>query len=345
MAVRVLFYNTFLLRVLPLPGGRWLHTKVAVEARAAEIGAALHQAYDVAALCEVFRPEERDALVAAAGPDDALQVATGPPASPPTALSSSGLATLVRHPLVRSAQHTYRTRGSRLRDVDAWANKGVLMVEVDVGLPGNLEVYSTHLFYGGDLLAAGTRHASPDLPHIRQAQVEELLAFVDATRAPGNVALILGDLNVDAFGKGPDGDVEESRVAAADLQQAMDDAGYDDTWSLAGDGPGWTCDLALVPPERFPADPAEPELCAEPAPEAQPGDRLVRIDYAFLQRPVPSHQVDVALQRARRRTFPRPVDAPDRDQIATMSDHVGLHLELDVAARHRAAHDPGSLVS
>jgi len=333
VAVRVLFYNTFLLRVLPLPGGRWLHTKVAVEARAAEIGAALHQAYDVAALAEVFRPEERDVLVAAAGPDDALEVATGSAASAPTALSSSGLATLVRHPLVRDARHTFRSRGHRLRDVDAWSNKGVLMVEVDLGLPGNLEVYSTHLFYGGELLAAGERHTSAELPRVRQAQVEELLAFVDATRAPGNVALIVGDLNIDAYGKGPDGDVEEGGVAAADLQQAMHDAGYDDTWTLAGDGPGWTCDLAVVPPERFPADPDEPDLCAEPAPDAEPGDHLVRIDYAFLQRPVPSHQVEVALQRVRRRTFPRPADAPERDQIATMSDHLGLHLELEATAR------------
>ena len=80
-------------------------------------------------------------------------------------------------------------------------------------------------------------------------------------------------------------------------------------------------------------DAAEPELCAEPAPSAQPGDHLSRIDHAYLQRPMPTHRIDVRLERFRRRSFPRADGAPGRDVMATTSDHAGLHLELDVTAR------------
>jgi len=334
--VRVLFYNTFLLRALRLPGGRWLHQKPEVPARVREIGAALQDAYDVAALAEVFVPEDREVLVAAAGTGapSALAVAIGPDAHPPAALTSSGLVTLSRRPLVRQATHELRERGRRRSDSDAWAAKGVLLAEVDLGQPGNLEVYSTHLFYGGDLWRSAARHRSPALHRIRQAQVEELLAFVDATHRPGNVALVVGDLNIDAEGNGPDGqDPERGLAAAEDLREAMDVAGFDDVWSVAGNGPGWTCDLLVAPAERFPADPDDPELCLEPAPPAQPGDHLVRIDHAYLQRPTPSHAVEVAVRKVRRRTFPRPVDAPGRVAMPTMSDHLGLHLDLEARPR------------
>jgi len=331
--LRVLFYNTFLLRVLPLWGGRWVHAKPAIDARRREIGAALVGGYDVAALAEVFTDDDRAALLDSwrVAEDDDLAVAVGPGAGLPGAVTSSGLVTVARRPLVRSAHHTYRARGHRLLDVDAWANKGVLMVEVDVGLPGgNLEVYSTHLMYGGDLLSK-RRRADPEVPRVRQAQAEELLAFAEATRKPENVAIIAGDLNVDAYGRGPDGDLHEGHAPVAALQQAFADAGYDDGWDLVGEGQGWTCDL-LVEPDAFPLDPDTPDFCAEPAPD-RGGRHLVRIDYAFVQRPQPTHGFDLRLDAFRRRPFPRPDGAPEHDVLATMSDHLGLHLELTATAR------------
>jgi endonuclease/exonuclease/phosphatase family metal-dependent hydrolase len=169
------------------------------------------------------------------------------------------------------------------------------------------------------------------VPRIRQAQIEEMIAFADATRRPENVAVLVGDLNVDAHGRGPDGDIDEGAQPAAALQRSFADAGYDDAWALAGQGPGWTCDLLLAP-NQFRVDAAEPDLCAEPA-AAATGHHEVRIDYAFLQRPVPAHGFDLRLDRVRRRPFPRPAGAPDLDQIATMSDHLGLHLELHASPR------------
>lgn len=334
MAVRVLFYNTFLLRVLRLPGGRWVHTKPAVEPRVDEIAGALAAAsYDVAALAEVFSSHDRERLVrrATGAAPDADHLAVGPPARPPSTLTSSGLATLSAHPIVRSATHVLRHRGRRLRDSDVWASKGVLLTEVDLGQAGNLELYSTHLMYGGDLVRSEARHRNPELHDVRQAQVEELLAFVDATHRPGNVALVVGDFNIDAEGRGPNGRAPsvEGADAAARLAESMDRAGFDDVWARWGEGPGWTCDL-LAEPERFPTDPSEPDLCAEPADPSRPGDHLARIDLAFLQRAVPGHDVEVEVQRIRRRPFERPADARSRDLITTMSDHLGLHLELEV---------------
>lgn len=336
MAVRVLFANTYLLRALPLPGGRWLYGAPLVEERAAELGAVLHDAYDVAALCEVFQPVDRDRLLAEAGVGaDRARWVEGPRATPPLTFASSGLVTFASHRLVRSASTTFRTRGSRLVDSDAWAAKGVLLAEVDLGLPANLEVYSTHLFYGGDLLGSDRRHRSADLHRIRQAQLEELLAFVDATHRPENVALVVGDLNVDAEGRGPDSRAtpEVGRWTATALHDAMDRAGFDDVWRTDGEGPGWTCDLLHSPLERFRVDPDEPDLCAEPAPAVQPGDHLVRIDLAHLQRPTPAHRLAVEVDRVRRRPFFRASDAPGRDRMATLSDHLGLHLELRAAPR------------
>lgn len=325
----MLFLNTFLLRVGRLPTGGWLHEKPMVEERAREIGAAVAGAYDVVALAEVFHAGEVANLLHAADVDPADAV-VGPTATPPSALTSSGLLSFAEHPIVRREAIAYRQRGRKLLDSDAWANKGALMAEVDLGLPGNLEVFSTHVFFGGDLVCSDHRHRSPQLPRIRQAQVQELLAFVDAVHRPENVALVVGDFNIDAEGRGPDGLAEagDGAEAAERLRRSFDDAGFDDTWTLVGDGPGWTCDL-LEAPEGFGLE-GEPEFCPEPAPAQQPGQHLSRIDHAYLQRPLPSHRLAVQVDRFRRRPFPRAADAAGRDLIATGSDHLGLHLELTV---------------
>jgi endonuclease/exonuclease/phosphatase family metal-dependent hydrolase len=334
LAIRLLFWNTYLLKVGAGPGGLTLHEKPLVETRAPEVGAAVRDAYDVTALAEVFRPQEVAAVLAGAGVDPEAAV-RGPATAAPSSFTSSGLLTFARHPIVRTEQVVFRTRGRRLRDSDVWSRKGVLMVELDLGLPGNLEVFSTHLFYGGDLLWSGARHRSPEIAEVRQAQVHELLGFVDAVHHPANVALVVGDFNIDAEGRGADGWAQpgEGAEAAALLRGMFDDAGFDDAWTSVGDGPGWTCDLVEAPDERFEPDPAEPHLCAEPAPAALPGDQLSRIDHAYLQRPTPSHRLDVRIGRFRRRAFPRSEQAPDHDVMATLSDHLGLHLELEVHPR------------
>ena len=335
VAVRVLFWNTYLLKVGSLPGVRPLHEKPLVGARAEEVGAVLAaDAYDVVALAEVFREQEVRPLLHAAGVD-AVAAVRGPLADRPRTVTSSGLLSWAGHPIVRHESTEFVRRGRRLSDSDAWASKGVLLVEVDLGLAANLEVFSTHLFDGGDLLRSRARHRSPEIPEIRHAQVQQLLGFVDAVHRPENVALGVGDFNVDAEGRGADPEAPsgEGADAAARLAEVMGDAGFDDAWPMVGTGPGWTCDLRQAPADRFPADAEQPEMCAEPAPPARPGDPLSRIDHAYLQRPMPSHRIDVQLRAFRRRAFPRAEGAPASNVMRTLSDHAGLHLELELAER------------
>jgi len=64
--------------------------------------------------------------------------------------------------------------------------RGALHVQVAFS-DGALDVYSTHL------QSSGT--SSPSAPGVRLAQAQELADWIDQTRAPGGLVLVLGDLN------------------------------------------------------------------------------------------------------------------------------------------------------
>lgn len=330
--LRLLFLNAFLLRAgrLPWPGRpRYVHSAPAVDARAHELGPRLAGRYDLAALSEVFDLGERHAVVSGwrrAQPGrrhHRLRTAVGPPLlRRMPLLKTSGLFTVVDGPaLVRTATHLYRTRGHRFLDSDAWAHKGALMVEVDVGLAANLELFSTHLIAGGDLLLPRERGHRSAVGDFRQAQAHELLDFVRRSHRPGNATLLVGDFNIDALDPSP---------AYADLAAAMDDAGYDDLWVEHGVGPGWTSDLKRLPAERVVPDPADPDLCLDVGPPDGTVDEPAagRIDHAWLRRPRRNDEVGVEVRAVRRAAFPRPEGAEGRDELAYLSDHFGLHLEL-----------------
>lgn len=330
--LRLLFLNAFLLRAgrLPWPGrARYVHSAPAVDARAHELGPRLAGRYDVAALSEVFDLGERHAVVSGwrrAQPrrrHHRLRVAVGPPLLRRLPLlKTSGLFTLVDGPaLVRTATHLYRTRGHRFLDSDAWAHKGALMVEVDVGRSANLEVFSTHLIAGGDLLLPRERGHRSAVGDFRQAQAHELLDFVRRSHRPGNATLLVGDFNIDALDPSP---------AYADLAGAMDDAGYDDLWVEHGVGPGWTSDLLRLPAELVVPDPVNPDLCLDEVPSDAPADERAggRIDHAWLRRPRDGDEVRVEVRAVRRAAFARPEGAEGGDELAYLSDHLGLHLEL-----------------
>jgi endonuclease/exonuclease/phosphatase family metal-dependent hydrolase len=231
--VRILFLNANLLRVRF--GPLTVYSAPQVRERARGIANMLAAGeYDMAAFSEVFDKSERATLRASGN----WNAATGPLSAvgpPPT--KGSGLFTLSRRPIVTTATHCYSLSGSRLHDVDAWARKGVLMVAVE-----DLEIYSTHLFAGGDLRGTSS---PPDA--MRMVQVAELLGVFQRWHQPGNAALVVGDFNIAA--NTPTGDW---------LRERMSGAGFEDLWRTHGNGDGLTSDL------RSDAGP----------------DR--RIDYAFL---------------------------------------------------------------
>ncbi len=341
ITLRLLFLNAFLLRPVSLGLGplRWEPGAApAVADRATELGRTLVGEYDVIALAETFTPADRERVLAGWEGRPRPAIAVGPEGGwrrdAGRTTVSSGLVTIVDGPvLVRTQQHRYTTGGHRLADADPWAAKGVLLVEVDVGLPGRIEVYSTHLCAGGGLLpVGGDRLVGTDA--VRRAQAAELAAFVQAHHRPGNLAVVAGDMNV----------AERSAHTAdpaaphRDLATALAPAGLDDLWEGAGRGPGPTSGLdrhgaalGVLDPtdERFASDDAAPAEVTGPD-GLEPSERIDRV---FVQRPQPRHEVEVRDTVIRRRPFPRRADAPERHRLAHLSDHLGLHVELTLAPR------------
>jgi endonuclease/exonuclease/phosphatase family metal-dependent hydrolase len=327
--VRVLFLNTYLLWVLRLPGGVDVGGKPAVRERASEIGRMLAGGYDVAALCEVFSRTEREAILS--GWSSSPEVAVGPvDRRRPPFRKSSGLVTISDgYRIMRTDRHAFAARGSVWRDTDALSTKGALLAEIDLGAgPGRLEVYSTHLIMGNDLVKrpGSVYHANAA---VRFDQVDELLDFVERTHDSANAALVVGDFNIPAY------DPLESASPSSDyerLRTRFDAAGFDDLWRIHGVGPGYTYGLRHAGAEICRPDPESPELCAEPA-EPVGHRRPARIDYAFLLRPDERQRVEIEVKAFRRRAFPRDPTSEGFDDLGFLSDHLGLHLELGVQPR------------
>lgn len=340
--IRLAFWNTFLLHPRPLPGGPALPefgelAAPAVSERAVAIGRALAGRFDVVAMAEAFEPADRALLVDAWGATD-LVTATGPARSivhGPLGFTSSGLFTVVDGPrVVRERTHQFEERGSYRYDADTLANKGVLLVEIDLaGHAANLEVYSTHLSWGTGLLG-GPQAEDPVRRHgVRMAQVDELVAFIGRTHRPGNVALLVGDMNVPAidldFPGGPTAQYD-------DLVGRLGTLGLDDLWPASGTGAGDTCG---APTDEFAdqRDPDDADALVDPVevdttrvPRADLDER-VRIDYAFLQRPASGDRVRVRATAMRRYAFPRAADAPKRDRLVRLSDHLAIGVDLEIS--------------
>jgi hypothetical protein len=333
--LRFLFYNAFLLRAgrLPIPGRkRYVHAVPAVDARADELGRRLAGHYDVAALCEVFDPSERRAILAgwyerdgAGGARPRPRTAVGPPSRHRRIplVKTSGLFTVVDGPrLARTATQIYRVRGHRGLDSDAWAHKGALLAEVDVGAAANLEIYSTHLIAGGDLLLPRERGHRSAVSDFRQAQAHEMLDFVRRTHVAGNATLVVGDYNIDALHPSP---------AYAELTAAMADAGFEDLWLDHGTGPGFTSDARALRAAIAVPDPDAPDLCRDDVEPPDAAAEAKRIDFAWLRRPGPEDGISVDVRAMRRACFPREPGVAGYDELPFLSDHLGLHLELDLA--------------
>src|SRR5262249_3839193 len=107
----------------------------------------------------------------------------------------SGLLVLgIGRGIVESTYHTFSVQGDLSRDADALSQKSILLSRVDVG-PGVLDIYTTHLFNGGGLNGG----PSPEQRiGIQKTQVDEIVNFIQNTHRKENVALLMGDFNIDA---------------------------------------------------------------------------------------------------------------------------------------------------
>jgi endonuclease/exonuclease/phosphatase family metal-dependent hydrolase len=321
---RFLYYNTWL-----LDGLFGLGASPDLEGRARELGEILATVdYDVAALSEVFDEEQRRQV---REPVEDVVERTGPPADIEL---SSGLQTLVEgdHEVVATNRHEFEADGAELRDPEAYANKGVLHVEVEFG-PGRVDVYSTHLLAGGGLGevfgVAGFGTTPPS--EYRRRQVRELVAFVERTRSPENPAIVAGDFNVAA-------DDEEYAV----LERMADDLDLVDAWPdyggrAGGTGGGQTTEQSAALREGCTLEPsAGPPYYCDDSVRADAGVGE-RIDYVFVSEPSPEHAVELDVSALRRVSFYRDRAPPgefyveDDEAVPNyLSDHVGLELRFSV---------------
>ncbi|MBS1846740.1 MAG: hypothetical protein JST73_00535 [Actinobacteria bacterium] len=335
--IRLVFWNTFLLSPHPVPGGPALPAigdlaAPAVAERATAIGRALGERFDIAALAEAFEVPDHRRILDAWG-SDSLTSASGPGRSlrrGAFGFASSGLFSVVDSlPLVRSESLQYRTRGSYRWDADALANKGALLIEVE--LPdgrGNLEVVSTHLIFGTGLLSGPQARDKRRRHGLRMEQLGELVTFIEAVHRSENALAVVGDFNVPAVDPAfPDGADAQYR----DLVARLEPLGVADVWPSHGSGPGPTCGSPL---DDF-VDQRDPD---DPMALVDPGDtdgRFVapglvaqreRIDHVFFG--PGTTNPDLAVTSARRYAFPRPEGSTARNRLVRLSDHCAIGVDL-----------------
>jgi hypothetical protein len=350
--IKFLSYNTFLTQALirlpdPFPDLR-IAPKPALHERAHEIGRQLRLDYDFVSLYEVMQLQQRDEVLSNWDPVLPDNFYGG---------SLSSLFTISpKFRIGRREQRTYEHKGKSISvsvpvvgptihvslDSDFYANKGVMLTEI-LTPHGIIEVFSTHLFFGGGLGdAAGLlvnaltpfgKHVSESTPEERfntqMAELAELVDFVTAQHKQENVAIICGDFNID--GADP--------AKFASLKARL--AGFTDVWAEGGfpndlqggyttrndDGAGpIQLDFKPVCTEL----PGSDEYCddsSKPATQIE-FDGIGRYDYIFVQDPQPSHTAMLDLTRVRRRQFHHVAQTGDQNFL---SDHIGLETTLIVS--------------
>lgn len=318
-----------------------IQPKPALEARATELGAAV-AGYDLCCLCEVWTAESQQRLLdalAAAG-SAGWQHAAGPDGSGAWMLAGSGLYFMAKNrPIVATERAAYSNRGARLHDSDAWSNKGMMLNVIDLGF-GRLELFQTHLYYGGGIPAM-SEPSDADRLAVWRAELQELAAFIRAHHVPRNVAVLTGDFNMDGA---------DMRIYP-ELRRAFDALGLRDAWAWdvfehdPSDGP--TCRFTDGDPATW--HKTFDEVCAyrvqpgvTPPWQCYCGDEVTvpprpakpkgvgRYDYVFIERATAAHTYTVDISRPLRRPFPR---AAATEGEAYLSDHLGVDLTIFCAPR------------
>ena len=378
---RVLHLNTFLMNAAPHAAA----SKPEVKDRARELGRMVVGRYDLLSLCEVWEQELRfqapGRSVEIEDGDHAVDLARLPLGAEHFETESSELSRILTAwkdsgrtlPRVRLADRegewddfmatglvfvleppygvvrTKRYRYRRESGLDAYASKSVELIELGVERDGVLQScgidwYFTHTDASGQ----------------QQQQISELKGFVARSHDPRNVAIVTGDLNIDAS-RLDEREELYRRLRSFRLEQGGREITLIDQWNEAIHGAGYTAlndaenlralDSAFVPASD------DHTLCEEPGPAILPARKPARIDYCFLELPHEDHRVNVDISRIRRTRFERRPDAPGRepeappsgpeglldavgvaglwrrDSIRLISDHLGLQFSLLITPR------------
>ena len=284
-----------------------------VEARAPELGRLLAQEpIDIAALVEVWAAAERQAVLAAIREGGVAPAGVAEGALPGKTPAGSGLMTVgLEQPLGEAVFRPYTHAGAANQDTDYYAEKGALLVRVPLGF-GQIDLYSTHLYYGNDLPDTPVTDPPTEEQRVawRTLQLRELHDFIAATHKPENVAVLVGDFNIDAYGGlhlGGSASVAES-TAPLDLEDQWPSQFPDD--AVAHGGTDCALSSSVVD-------------CV--ASSGTPSDEQPRIDYLFVEKPQPTHTFNLAGSRIKLRDGPR---ASFQENQASLSDHRGVDFML-----------------
>lgn len=357
VAIRFLSYNTYLLKAkLKLPDpfrDVELKAKPEIEDRARELGRILRSDYDLACLYEIMEHEQKSHILEAWG--------STPPAHILVDRLTSLLTISQRFPIVRHAYHKFSVRGKSYDinlglasvkvslDSDFYADKGVLLTEIETPC-GNIEIYSTHLMFGGGLgdavkdilnIIPGdhmTPSNSDERLEIELQQIDELIAFYNAKHVhhPKNVALVCGDFNIDA----------SDQPKYERIRQRFEAVGMRDAWAegpfrnqLQGGQTARNDDGDESPKENNFENVCVPLMgsfgdlyCDDTQTTISTSHYVGRFDLLFVQDPDPVHDCNLDVARVRRRAFQRP--HATNSQQGFLSDHLGLDTTLFVSQKH-----------
>jgi len=362
--IKFLSYNTYLTEAHitlpdPLPDLR-ITAKPALHTRAREIGQRIFAEYDFASLYEVMQEQQRNEILEAWGP------------SPPDNFFGGTLSSLFtiskKFSIGRRENKTYENKGKAKSirippviglkvdislDSDFYAEKGVMLTEIVTPF-GTVEVYSTHLMFGGgfgktgeDLLNAATpldghisESSADERFEIQKNQLDELIEFYhqqhhrDAANNRSNVAIICGDFNIDGSDGKHFGELK-NRLAAIGMKDAWAETPFFN--NLTGGQTARNDDGDSRPLEgnfdnictglKTNQDYCDDSLAPNHPP---PLDCVGRFDFIFIEDPQPDHQCNVDLSRVRRRQFRRPQDS---DGQFFLSDHLGLETTLIISRK------------
>ncbi|MBA2661285.1 MAG: hypothetical protein H0U74_03270 [Bradymonadaceae bacterium] len=245
---------------------------------------------------------------------------------------------------------TLLNRGHPIRDPDFWANKGVLLTEIDLGF-GGIELYTTHLFSGqviGEALWLGLQRLTRRRPWlagtlaralqnpvaarlldrfeaqrhffslpkkkrllVQRAQLRQLNEFICRHHRAQNVVVVAGDFNLNWHDA-------SARALLADTLDQLAGAGIvlDDVWAGARAN-----DSSLVTMIE-PACLFEYEQSQASTPEW--------LDYVFIERETEAHEATLAIASQQLRHFAR---QPGSEGMRFLSDHIGLEVMLRAAPR------------
>lgn len=330
---RFLTYNTYLLKVKK--AGITFSEKPLIAERSPKIGQIVHDNFDVACLYEIFTDDVWE-IVKKSWPAT-VQYNRGE-------TDSDVICIIQKGKVVEKAFHAFESKGI-VTDSDWLAAKGVLFTKIDTGF-GLIEVFCTHLFFGGGFIGDGS--SSTERTEVKIAETKELLAFYHGHHQDQNVALIVGDFNIDAnanlnrlpYKNNPlfPYSVEEYNREYKALKALMAENNFYDLWL-------W--DIYKRQPNtgyttRYTDDDLDKDFATC---KGITGDYCVdsqinepkrhnlgegRLDYVFIQKPEKAHAFNLDVTIPKRKAFKQLTKKGDEYENF-LSDHLGLSFDLIVS--------------